>query len=185
LLLVYQSHSLGHKSCKAGWMKEKLFGHKMIILGDSNFVFIMKEFVTRFQSIASVKRLSHFPGCQSYKHLKMALDPKFEWRSPKQLGLDAGPYTHGLREPYCPDCSTCDPELYEFTHRNTSVSEVFSAEYFPLLFGKDVTLQSKQYRTTQEHLVQYLKASEYGPQDYIVFNVGLHEMSHTPVNNYA
>lgn len=184
-LTTTNSIGVGHQSCKAGWIKDKLFGHKMIILGDSNFVFVMKEFMSKFQSIASVKRVSRFPGCQSHKHFNMEVDSSLMWQSPKELGLHAGPYTHGLREPFCPDCSTCDPELNELTHRNANVTKVFRAEYFPLLFGMDVTIQSKKHRTTQEHLVDYLKASGYGPGDFILLNVGLHEMAHTTVLNYG
>jgi hypothetical protein len=224
------THSTRHRSCKAGWLKNTLFGHshthshthsltptKTIILGDSNFVFIMKEFVTTLQAIATKTRVSHYKGCESHKHLHVERGSEVVWKTPKELGINAGPYTHGLKEPFCPDCSTCDAELYEFTYMyatsdkttsdkttsdkttsdkttsdnstsdntTTSRSEVFRLEYFPLLFGKDVTIQSKKYLTTQEHLVDYLKSSGYGPHDFIVFNVGLHEMSHTTLHNYG
>ena len=187
LLLVQLSTSLvnSHASCRSGWMKKKLFGHKMIILGDSNFVFVMKEFILRFRSIATVSRVAHYHGCETYKHFNMGIDPsRIVWRSPKDMGIDAGPYTHGLREPFCPDCSTCDSEIYNLKHRDDSVNGVFRLEYFPILFGRDATIQSNKFNTTQEHLIAYLKSSGYDSDDYIMFNVGLHEMSHTSLHQY-
>ena len=172
---------LGHKSCKGGWIKKKMFGHKMIILGDSNFVFVMKEFVAKFQTISRVQKVAQYGGCQSFRHFNMDINPAdVVWRSGKEQGIIAGPYSSGLRTPFCSDCTSCSSEIYDLTHKVTNTT--LRLEYFPLLFSKDVTVQSRKYKTTQEHLVAYLKASGYGPLDYIVFNVGLHEMSHiTPL----
>lgn len=85
---------------------------------------------------------------------------------------DMGPLHYGIQHPGCTDCSGCDTFSVSGTYNGKRVSY----EYLAMEFAKDKMLQTKDYGTTQEYVIEkYLKPD---PPDLVYFSFGAHDMEY-------
>jgi hypothetical protein len=96
----------------------------------------------------------------------MGLSVPGDWRQPN-LDMGEGPRANGLENHGCTDCLGCMRGAYG--------NAQWTIEYLSMEYARDVEVQTAQFRTTQENVVQYLKRDGRVITD-IVFNHGIHDM---------
>ena len=195
-------------NCYEGWMKEKLFGKSLLILGDSQGKRLMNQLeivMTNYSDNNKPHKLKYIdiddvsvlPRCGLCKYMKMNCVSYGRWKKP--IHHSHGPRNYGLKHPLCSDCSGCFAVKWEFYPPSTTPSlkssrirkeddnnmqhlDAFQIEYIPIEFAREYVVQTLRNATTQENVVEYLLRKS--PPDYIIFNVGLQTMPHSRLDEY-
>jgi hypothetical protein len=195
LLLLYcvclassKSTSNNHDNCHDGWSNDKLFGRKIVILGDSNAHRLTVESDLIFKKMSSFNKVGKpsVTRCGLCSYMAVDCTEKQWFIPPKMMGI--GPALFGLQFPFCSDCSSCfaTKRYYykKIAQNNNSILRKLSMEYLPVEYAKDYTIQTLAMNTTQENVVKYLNKSNHGPGDYVIFNTGLHDIPHATPEQY-
>jgi hypothetical protein len=173
-----------NSKCYQGWTKDKLFGKTLVILGDSQGKRLMMELEKMASNLSQrkdnqmtvIKKQAH--RCGLCKYLGAKCNQK--WQPPPST--DIGPTVNGLKHPFCADCNGCDAVKWSvMLDQAGEIEQAFVIEFIPVEFAKDYTIQTPGKLTTQENVVEYLRAS---PPDYIIFNTGLHDMPYSTLAQY-
>ena len=106
------------------------------------------------------------------------IKPSKVWQKPDPK--KEGPVAHGLKNPWCTDCSGCDS--YVVFPKKDQLKQIIpgtnsiSMDYIAVEFARDVEMQSVFGNTTQKTLSKYLQ-SEHKTYSLCVLNMGVHDQA--------
>ena len=131
----------------------------IVFFGDST----MGMLVGQFSKPMKRMNKSWPTRCSTVEILGFSRAP--DWLPPSSSSKlwPVGPAANGLQNPWCHDCSGCDYLSFESESPTNNSStlmgslQLTSAEYIPMEFALDVTLQTTAGRTTQETIYAYLE----------------------------
>lgn len=140
--LLYQ---LDNSWCLFGVHKYK----RMVFMGDSTML-------TQYNSVLNLMQQTNFVPTSRKMASRCPGDYLFGKGGihiEQQNYKGYGPLVNGVQNPGCTDCSSCPARQIGYTYYDHK----FVFEYLPFEFMKDTMLHSKEFNTTQDAYLAYLK----------------------------
>lgn len=134
----------------------------IVFIGDSN----MYRQTLAYAALHHKNCVSLTSRCnfrQIYPEFYADKTPNYTWVKPR-IGVE-GPTENGLVHPGCADCGGCTA---------LTCGKLQQVRYFPVEFARDVMLQSKNNKNSQEVFAKHIAKH---PASICVLNVGLHDQS--------